>query len=134
MHTVGRSETWEEFTAVPPAMRGGSCDILGCCPEIVLGDEPVAERTVAAEDFTVEAALAGDAYAVIVYWDDASDISSWSLLEDLASNLAPTVSIGFLAAEADDAITLVSLVNENHLSTGTVIPKALITKVERVGG
>lgn len=66
---------------------------------------------------------------VEVLWLDASFIvsSEWGLHKDAYDALpAQTLSVGYVAHETKDHITLVALINSDFMSGGICIPRSMI--------
>ena len=72
---------------------------------------------------------------VEVLWLDAAFIVSaeWGDHEDaLKAKPARTLSVGYVAAESEDHITLVALINLDWMSGGICIPKAMIRELREL--
>jgi hypothetical protein len=62
---------------------------------------------------------------VEIFWTDALSFAlDWQ--EESSSALMETVAVGYLVEETEDAVSVVSLVNKNHLGHGITIPKVNI--------
>lgn len=69
---------------------------------------------------------------VEVLWRDAVSVSGdeWASPEEASTQRpAKTVSVGYLWAETDDYVTLVSLVNDSHIGYGITIPRGMIVEI-----
>jgi hypothetical protein len=67
-------------------------------------------------------------HPVMVLWIDATSVAiSWEET-DQTYIPEPTVSIGFLWENTDTHITLMAIVNSEHVSHGLVIPTGCITE------
>lgn len=69
---------------------------------------------------------------VEVLWRDAVSVSGddWAEPEEAdAQRPAKTLSVGYLWADEDDYVTLVSLVNDAHIGYGITIPRGMIVEI-----
>lgn len=71
---------------------------------------------------------------VEVLWLDAGDISGepWFSPTDVTNRLYKTVTVGYVVAESDAAISLVATCNEHHFAHGIVIPMAWVEQVREL--
>jgi len=64
---------------------------------------------------------------VEVVWEDASAFAiEWS--ETVEINPRTVTTVGYLVSETDEAISLVQMINTEHVGHGIVIPKSYIVK------
>lgn len=64
---------------------------------------------------------------VEVVWEDAVAFAlDWEIETD--SNLRLTTTVGYLVAESKRALTVVSVINSEHVAHGIVIPKPVISR------
>ena len=71
---------------------------------------------------------------VEVLWLDAGDISGepWFDPADVTNRLYKTVTVGYVVAESEKAISLVATCNEHHFAHGIVIPMAWVEQVREL--
>jgi hypothetical protein len=64
---------------------------------------------------------------VEIVWEDAlASATDWA--EDAGNELMPTTTVGYLVSETRRSLTIVSLINTNHVGHGITIPKRCIVK------
>jgi hypothetical protein len=62
---------------------------------------------------------------VEVVWEDAlASATDWS--EDAGNELMPTTTVGYLVHETKRSLTVVSLINTDHVGHGITIPKRCV--------
>jgi len=66
---------------------------------------------------------------VEVAWYDAIEVNDWVDVGNYPNKPMLSWSVGYLVAEDEFAITLVSLVNKNHWSLGITIPKGMVDEI-----
>jgi hypothetical protein len=69
---------------------------------------------------------------VEVLWLDAISIAGteWASGDEAAKQMpAPSVSVGYLWADTPEHVTVVALVNENHIGHGITIPRGMIVEI-----
>lgn len=67
---------------------------------------------------------------VEILWTDALQLhSDWMDIKEAKNRTMPSKSVGYLIKESDEAMTVVALVNENHVALGITIPKRMIDEV-----
>lgn len=67
---------------------------------------------------------------VEVRWIDAVEMAGeWVEHAKVRNRPMASRSAGYLVAESDEAITVCSLVNRNHVAQGTTIPRPWITEL-----
>lgn len=69
---------------------------------------------------------------VEILWVDATSVSGeeWAEWEEAAATVpAPSLSVGYVVTETDLHITVVALVNDNHIGHGICIPKGMIHEI-----
>ena len=72
----------------------------------------------------------GEVDIIEIEWIDAISLGDdWVEDEDLDTKPAPSLSVGYLLAETDLAITIAALVNEEFFANGITIPKGCIVQV-----
>lgn len=75
-----------------------------------------------------------DRHLVEVLWYDAGDISGepWFSPSDVSNRLYKTVTVGYVVAQDEQAISLVATCNEHHFAHGIVIPMAWVEQVREL--
>jgi hypothetical protein len=73
----------------------------------------------------------GKTRIVEIVWDDAVSVggSDWEDENSVSLKAAPSVSIGYLVAESDEAITVVALANDTHYAHGITIPQGMVVEI-----
>jgi hypothetical protein len=69
---------------------------------------------------------------VEILWVDATSVSGeeWAEWEEAAKTVpAPSLSVGYVVTETPLHITIVGLVNDNHIGHGICIPKGMIHEI-----
>lgn len=73
----------------------------------------------------------GDEVPIVeVLWVDAVSLGDdWIDDEDLGTDPAPSLAVGYLLSETPMAITVTALVNETHFANGITIPRSCILRI-----
>lgn len=66
---------------------------------------------------------------VEVAWYDAIEVNDWQDMGSFPNKPMLSWSVGYLVAEDEFAITLVSLVNKHHWSLGITIPMGMVDEI-----
>ena len=66
---------------------------------------------------------------VEVCWLDAQALASWIEPDKIPNEPTLTYSVGYLAVESPEALTLVTTVNEEHVGDGIIIPHGMIHSI-----
>ena len=70
---------------------------------------------------------------VEICWLDAiSTGDDWINNQELDTNPAPSIAIGYLAHQTPHTVTLVSMVNETHWANGITIPRGCIHTIKTI--
>jgi len=67
---------------------------------------------------------------VEVEWLDAVEIHDWREPGTVPNTPVRTFSVGYLVSETKEALSIISLINENHMSMGVVIPMGMVENVQ----
>ena len=63
---------------------------------------------------------------VEIIWEDAQAIATEDWVEEFDGNAALTTTVGYLVGKTRSTVTVVSMINSNHIGHGITIPKGCI--------
>lgn len=68
-----------------------------------------------------------DGYAIVeVIWNDAQAVATEQWEEGFDGEPATTCTVGYLVGETKTTVTLMSMINMNHIGHGITIPRGCI--------
>ena len=75
----------------------------------------------------------GGVPVVEILWVDAVSLGDdWISDEDLGTDPAPSLALGYLLSESPMAVTIAALVNEEHFANGITIPRSCILQIKHL--